>query len=154
RADLLPLALLIGAQPTPRPELLLPARAVEAAGAGLERLYRGITAAGRDMVKYLPKNMEPQKPRKPQEPPRSVEVNFKMKQVDLAQFTQGLGLKLPFSLGGRLTFAVKAAIPIDSVKDLRAYRVHGTAELEQMRLADLDLEQVKVRVAFTEGVLS
>src|SRR5262249_44281804 len=138
---------------TPSAELNLPVRAVETACEGLVRLFQGVTTAGAAAVKYLPHTLEPQKTRKPQEPPRSLEVSLKMKQVDLAQFVQGLGVKLPFPVSGRLTFNVKAAIPFENVKDLKSYRVHGTAELEHFRLADLELEQVNVRVAFTEGVL-
>jgi hypothetical protein len=151
---LLPVALVVAApQPPARPEWLWPARAADAAGTGLELLFREVTSLGAAAVGGIPHKLEAKKARKSSAPPRAVEVNFKMKKVDLAQFAQGLGLKLPFPVAGRLTFAVKAAIPLESVKDLTAYRVHGTAELEHFRLADLELEQLNARVAFTEGVL-
>src|SRR5262249_16871246 len=44
-------------------------------------------------------------------------------------------------------------IPVDRVRDLKAYRLQGTAELDHFRLVGLELERVNARVAFIEGVL-
>ena len=64
-----------------------------------------------------------------------------------------LDVKLPFKLEGKLTFQVKAAVPLRDVKDLKAYRFNGTANLPWARLEDLLLQDLRARVVYEQGVL-
>jgi hypothetical protein len=84
---------------------------------------------------------------------RFVQVNLKMDKVDLARFVKGLGIKLPFDLAGSLSFQVQASIPIDTSSDLKTYRVKGSAHVDQLHLADIDLEELGGSMEYSEGVL-
>jgi hypothetical protein len=90
---------------------------------------------------------------KPGQPPRTLEANLAMNNVNLEQFIKGLGLKLPFPVTGRLSFKVHAAIPIDTPRDLKTYRVDGSASLPQLTVSGLELADVAARVTFANGVL-
>lgn len=89
----------------------------------------------------------------PGQPPRVLEANLAMNNVNLEQFIQGLGVKLPFPVTGRLTFKVHAAIPIDTPRDLKTYRVEGSATLPQLTISGLELANVAAQVTFRNGVL-
>jgi hypothetical protein len=48
---------------------------------------------------------------------------------------------------------VKASLPTDAPRDLKAYRVTGTATLSRLTLAGVAMEQVNARVRYADGVL-
>lgn len=109
------------------------------------------TRATQEVVGYFHKAAGA--PQKPDQPPRYLEANLAMKDVDLEKFVQGLGLQLPFQVAGRLTFDVHAAIPIDTPRDLKTYRLNGNAALAWFSLNELKLANVRARVVFNNGIL-
>lgn len=109
---------------------------------------RWVGAAGDTASRALARLPRPAKPAA-----RTIDVNLAMRNVDLAEFVKGLGVRVPFPVTGRLTFRVHAAIPLDSPHDIKAYRVDGTAELPTVSLAGFDMRDVRGAVTFREGVL-
>jgi translocation and assembly module TamB len=126
----------------------LPARAVESLHRAMMQAGSAVISVGRAVVGQATPDKAPAPPG-----PRSVDVNLKMDRVDLAAFVEGLGLKLPFPVSGRLSFQVQASVPLDTSGDPKTYRVKGTATLTQLRLLGAELEQVQARVTYTNGVL-
>ena len=96
---------------------------------------------------------EPIPPPAAPEPPRYLEINLGMKDINLEQFVRGLRLELPFEVAGRLSFQIHAAIPYNTPRDYRAYRFKGTAALAWLVVADLRLEEVNARLTYEEGIL-
>jgi uncharacterized protein involved in outer membrane biogenesis len=138
-----------GPQETP-----LPARAVNGASATLGQLLQGVSQAGTELARFLPKQMDQINPKAKAPPGRSIDVNLKMQKVDLAKFVQGLGLKLPFEVGGKLSFQVKASIPLDTAGDLTTYRANGSAEVARLRLAGMEFDEIRGNVVYAGGVLT
>jgi hypothetical protein len=96
---------------------------------------------------------QPRKPGgRPDQGQTYLEINLGMKGVDPERLPGG-GLELPFRVAGRLTFQVQAAMPVNAPRDLKAYRFKGTASLSRLVLADLEMEQVRARAAYDNGVL-
>lgn len=89
----------------------------------------------------------------PDAKPNYLEINLGMKDVDLEQLVKGLELELPFRVAGRVTFKIHAAMPVNSPRDLKAYRFQGTVDLSRLILADLEMEEVRARVIYADGVL-
>jgi hypothetical protein len=87
------------------------------------------------------------------DPGQAIRLNLGLKDVSLAELVQKLDLKLPIHLDGRLTFNVKATIPLSDARDLKAYHATGTIDLPWARIEDLWLQQVKARLTFENGVL-
>ena len=106
----------------------------------------------RGSVRWLPEKIA-QLPRKRGDPGRYVDVDLDMEHVSLAHFVKGLGLKLPFAVSGYLSFRVRASIPLDTPDDLKTYRVKGSVEVRQFRLADLELDEVRGNVTYHSGEL-
>src|SRR4029078_1432938 len=89
----------------------------------------------------------PQQPKRPaNEPAKDLEINFGLRDVDVAELLRRLAVTLPFKLEGKLTFQVKDAVPLRDVKDLKAYRFNGTVSLPWAKLESLELQEVKARV--------
>jgi translocation and assembly module TamB len=130
-------------------ETPLAARAVNGLAAALELTLQGARKTASELVLFLPKQLE----KKPPAPGRTVDVNLKLQKVDLAKFVNGLGLKLPFEVGGRLSFQVKASIPLDTSGDLKTYRAQGSAEVTRLRLAGVELDELRGDVDYANGVL-
>jgi uncharacterized protein involved in outer membrane biogenesis len=76
-----------------------------------------------------------------------------MKDVDLAELLKRLEVKVPFALAGRLTVELKLSIPVNTPRDIKAYRLNGTASLPRFTVEKLELQDVKARVTLNEGVL-
>lgn len=120
--------------------------------AGLTQAVQCFTLAGSRIVGWLSDHMiTPQG--KPGEPGRFVEVNVKMDSVDLALLVKGLGLKLPFAVGGLLSYQVQAFVPLDTSDDFKTYRVKGSAHVAQFRLANIELEELGGNMDYSDGVL-
>jgi hypothetical protein len=85
--------------------------------------------------------------------PQDLQINLGLQNVDLAELIQRLGVTVPFKLAGRLTFRVQATVPLGDVRDLKAYRFHGTVNLPWAQVEDLRLEQVQARAVYEQGVL-
>jgi hypothetical protein len=94
-----------------------------------------------------------QRPLPPGQAPTYLEAKVSLEDVDLTELARRLRLKLPFPLAGKMAVRVALALPIDAPRDLKAYRLDGTATFSRLRIADLDLAQVKARVRYAKGVL-
>src|SRR5262249_31797977 len=86
------------------------------------------------------------------EPAKDLEVNFGLHDVDVAELLRRLEVNLPFKLEGKLTFQVKAAVPLSDMKDLKAYRFNGTVSLPWAKIEGLELQELKARVVYEQGV--
>src|SRR5262249_24363106 len=86
-------------------------------------------------------------------PPRYLEATLQMKDVNLEAFIRRLDLQLPVEVAGRLSFEVRAGIPIDTPRDVKAYRLDGTAVLPYLTVAGLRLEDVRPRLVLADGIL-
>jgi hypothetical protein len=130
----------------------LPARAVNGMAGILDWTLQGVRETGTEFARLLPKQLEQQK--KPAEPGRTIDVNLKLSKVDLSNFVQGLGLKLPFEVAGRLSFEVKASIPLDTPKDMKTYRASGSADVTNLRLAGVQFDEIRGNVNYADGFLN
>jgi hypothetical protein len=110
-----------------------------------------ITRIGQAWLAKLPRSTAP--PRQPAKEASYLDANLELDDVDLNQLVHGLGIELPFPVSGRLTFKVQASIPLDTPRDLKTYRVHGSAQLPQVTLAGLEMQDAHARVVYTDGVL-
>ncbi len=139
------------APPAPQgQDTFLPSRAVNWLMSGTMSGLQKLVQTGQQVMSYFQER--PSAP-KPGQPPRALEANLAMNNVNLEQFIKGLGVKLPFPVTGRLTFRVHAAIPIDTPRDLKTYRLDGSANLPQLTISGLELANVAARVTFLNGVL-
>lgn len=129
-----------------------PADVANALAGGVDQVLRGVLAVGGRVVGVLPEKIT-YTPPKPEDPPNYLEINLRMKQVNLAEFVKGLGVQLPFDVAGKLTFQVKAALPIDRPGDLKLYRINGTARVTNFELAGVTLDEVETDLAYADGVL-
>jgi translocation and assembly module TamB len=128
----------------------LPDRITDVLVNGVEFAATSILKAGQRLHSLLPKrNWDLNPPGQP----GYLEIKLGMENVDLAGLMKNLGVPLPFTVGGKLSFDLKAAIPTDTPKDLKAYRLNGTASLAWLTLEDLRLENVTARVTYADGVL-
>jgi hypothetical protein len=127
-----------------------PARAVNllerAIHLGIQETSRALDVAMRGLSKL-------RKPTNPGETPTYLDVDFSLEDVDLAQVIRQFKLHLPYEITGRLTLQVHASIPINTVDDVKAYRLRGTAKLPRLTVAGLEMTQMEARVRYAEGVL-
>jgi translocation and assembly module TamB len=132
-------------------DTFLPSRAVNWLMSNTMRGLDMLVQTGQTVMGYFKER--PSAAPKPGQPPRYLEANLGMNNINLEQFIKGLGPKLPLPVTGRLTFHVHAAIPIDTSRDLKTYRVNGSATAPQLTVAGLELANVQARVTFLNGVL-
>jgi hypothetical protein len=135
--------------PEPGAGLDLPARLANASAALVEQAYRRTLAVGRGLAGMLPRDLK----RRPGRPTSYLDVNFRMTKVDLAKFVRGMKLKLPYDIRGRLSFQVKAGIPLNKPRDREAYRVRGSATVTDLAVGGLKLAEVHAEVRYDDGVL-
>jgi hypothetical protein len=122
---------------------------------GADDLLRGIVAVGSRLVAKVPKRVEPA-PIRPPTPAAAgdyLDLNLKLKDVDIAQFVKGLGLKLGVDVQGKLSFQVKASIPSNTAGDLKAYKVKGSAQVKNLRIAGIKLDAVNADIKYSNGIL-
>ena len=80
-------------------------------------------------------------------------ISLKMKDVDLGRFEHDMNVKLPFYLAGKASFEIKVAFPLNEARDLRKYRLHGSAQLNQFVLGELKVESLETAIDFKDGLL-
>jgi translocation and assembly module TamB len=93
------------------------------------------------------------RPAPPGREPTYLDISFALEDVDLDQLVNRLGLRLAFAVSGRLSVDVRAAVPVDSPRDLKLYRVRGTARLPRAEVAGFRMAGVRARVDYRDGVL-
>ena len=121
----------------------LPNATASAVGRGAEILGKGLSIAGgwlnhkKGVVQV----------------PEYLQFKLSLQDVDLGELLRRLEVKLPFPLEGKLTFEVQAAIPINTPRDLKSYRLNGTATLSRVNVAGLEMTDVHTRLRFEKGIL-
>ena len=86
-------------------------------------------------------------------PPDYFDVNFHLKNVSLADVVKAQGVNLPFPIDGKLSFQVKASIPIDRVADLKAYKAEGSMRITQLVMSGAKIEEVNADFHYADGTL-
>ena len=107
-------------------------------------MVRGVDAlarAGRTLIERLPKRRTA--PAKPQASPSYLEAQLGLDNVDVAQLVKGLKIPLPFPVAGRLSFNVQLAFPLDTPRDLKTYRLRGTASSPSLTVAGQELQTLR-----------
>lgn len=82
-----------------------------------------------------------------------LEVKIGLDAVDLAPLLTSLDLHLPFHLTGRLALDLLVGIPTSKPKDYSAYRLQGSARIEELRLEALHFQKMLARFHYDDGVL-
>lgn len=92
-------------------------------------------------------------PPAPSPQPSYLELNLGLNNVDLQELARNLQVQLPFAVAGRLSFHLQVSIPTNIPREMKAYRLNGSATLAWFTLEGLRLEQVEARVNYADGVL-
>jgi hypothetical protein len=127
-----------------------PVQALEWLPRGAELVARGLTDVATAVIRHLP-NFD--KAAKADAKTSYLQASFALEDVDLALLIQRFNLRLPFPVSGRLSVDVQLAVPIDTPRDLQAYRFQGKADLPQLKIAGLEFAWVHARVQYRNGVL-
>ncbi len=114
---------------------------------GLVETGKIVTQSGRWLMERLPNDSAPKKPTS------YLDVNVRLKDVDLAEFVKGLGIKLSFPVEGKLTLDVQASLPVDTPGDVKAYRVKGTATASRLVISGVEMKDVTAKIRYDGGVL-
>jgi hypothetical protein len=127
-------------------------KAANALLGGVHTLLKDIVAFGERFVAQVPTKVEPV-PTMPREAASYLDLNLKLKDVDLGQLVNSLGLKLDFPVEGKVSFQVTASIPTDRAGDFKAYKAKGNAQVTGLRFAGVCLESLDTDVDYAGGIL-
>ncbi len=160
RAALAALAVCVLAAEPPRPNGSLPSALINQAETLVTRTGQAILGTGmgtaraaRQTVDWIKRRVEQPAAAKA-EPTTYLEADLSLADVDIEQFVRNLQVKLPFPIKGRLSFQVKASIPINKSEDLREYRLRGAAQMAWGEVADLRLEKVEAKIDYRDGIFA
>jgi translocation and assembly module TamB len=92
--------------------------------------------------------------RGPDEPETYLDLKLSLEDVDLGQLLSRLDLKLPFAVEGRLSFDVQAGFPVNSPRNVKKYRMTGSAISPRLNVAGVEFTDLKTRVKYDDGVLT
>jgi translocation and assembly module TamB len=149
---LVSVALLPGQAPSStQTAVLSPVELANFFGTAVMRGVDALTRAGANLLGRLPKKRT--SPPTAQETPSYLEAQLGLDNVDVAQLVQGLHIPLPFAVGGRISFKVQLAIPMNAPRDLKAYRLRGTVTSPRFTIAEQELEDIRARLIYGDGVL-
>jgi translocation and assembly module TamB len=87
-------------------------------------------------------------------PPPAVELSFEFKDVDIAEVIQRAQVQLPIQVAGRVSLSAKARLPLDRMRDFRAYQLTGRASASRLTIEGVDLADLRADLTFQDGVLS
>lgn len=107
-------------------------------GAGTHRVLQTLAAIDR--------------PPPPGTPGEYLEMNLSFTDVQLEQLLRRFVITPPVPISGRLSFRLQVAIPVNTPRNLRAYRLNGSVDVPEARIADLRMEAVKARLDYRDGV--
>ena len=62
----------------------------------------------------------------------------------LTTWLNRVGVSLPFSISGDVSFSLNAAVPVTALNDARAYELDGYLSSPQLTIADITVEQIAV----------
>ena len=125
-------------------------RAVSFANEALTQIFRG-----RINLRKLTEAVDPSllpPPPKAGDPPNYIDLNLKLKDVDLAPFVKELGVPLPENVSAKMSFQAKASIPVDNANDLKLYKVKGAAQLRQVKFGDLVVDALTSDIDYERGI--
>jgi hypothetical protein len=90
----------------------------------------------------------------PPSSPPFVELSFDFKDVDIADLIRQQQIQLPIELAGKVSLSAKARLPLDRVRDLKAYRVAGRVTSPRLTVESVNFEAPSADVLLENGVLS
>ncbi len=120
---------------------------------GVNGLLHDVVHAGSAFVQAAPIQVKPA-PAAPNAPVSYLDLNLKLKHVDLAKFVKSLGVKIDFPVEGKLSFQVKVSIPTDKTGDLKLYKARGTAQVTDLRFAGVRAHEIDGDIDYAGGVLN
>ncbi len=129
--------------------LSYPGRTVSWLQQGIGYLGHAVTGTSKAIMAVLP-----DKTPMPGKTPAYFEASFGFKDIDVGQLVERLKVGVPFPVAGRGSLKVQVALPVDTPGDLATYRINGTVDLSRVKIAELELNNVKARVRFDKGVLN
>lgn len=152
------LALVVGAtQPATEANeptvLRYPLWAIDRLVGGVRDLSEGIADTLGTIAQMIPKRFE-SADAKPSAPPSYLTITLKLNDVDVGELVKKAGVKLPVAVAGKVSFQVKASLPINRPGDLRAYKAHGTAQAKPLAIDTLRFERVTAAIDLADGVLA
>jgi hypothetical protein len=115
--------------------------------------------AGTDAARDIPQAFLAPPPEAPPRPaaaspePYYLDVNLSLKDVDLAQLVKQLELEFPFPVTGRLSIQVQLSMPVNTPRDVKSYRLKGSATIPHLVLAGVEMDNVQAHVSYADGVL-
>jgi hypothetical protein len=80
------------------------------------------------------------------------EADLSLADVNIGDLLAGLGVKVPFTLSGKVTVRIHVGMPLDAPRDFKAYRVRGSATLPWLDVAGVRLTDVKARLRYEDGL--
>lgn len=89
--------------------------------------------------------------------PKSITTRIQLEDVDLRTIltkAEKVGIKLKFPITGRLTVNATATIPLDSLRNLRGYTIHGDATLSKASIDYVDLGELAAHLDVEDGVVN
>jgi len=82
-----------------------------------------------------------------------INIQFKMKDLDLAKLLKDTELKVPYSVAGKVSFQVKAGIPLEGAGDVKKYTFHGDAQVRDLDVAGFRVASAETEVDLADGLL-
>ena len=89
--------------------------------------------------------------------PKTITTNIELEDVDLKTIlakAEKFGIKIKFPISGRLTVKATATIPLATLRDLRAYVIHGDASLSEASIDYVDVGEVAAHLDVENGVVN
>ena len=89
--------------------------------------------------------------------PKTITTKIELEDVDLKTIlakAEKFGIKIKFPISGRLTVKATATIPLASLQNLRAYEVHGDANLTAASIDYVDLGELAAHLDVKDGVVN
>ncbi len=88
---------------------------------------------------------------------RYLSTNFSITNVNIQKLLGRLahvGVVIPFDLEGDASADLRFQIPINGLREIQAYRFDGTISSTKLKVADLEILNVQMDVAYRDGVLN
>ena len=89
--------------------------------------------------------------------PKTITTNIELEDVDLKTIldkAEKFGIKVGFPISGRLTVKATATLPLATLRDIRAYKIHGDASLNDASIDHVDVGEVAVHLDVENGVVN
>ena len=89
--------------------------------------------------------------------PKTITTNIEIEDVDLKTIldkAEKFGIKVGFPISGRLTVKATATLPLATLRDIRAYKIHGDASLTDASIDYVDVGEVAVHLDVENGVVN